>query len=325
MPKKAPIHGHEYLTKRGSFYVFFAALYLSVFVAGVPVRAEGSLKITVSTDRDTVNIGDNIELKIEAENVSGREVVFPDTPENLGDFVLRGSRSLSGSKQDGGRTGHVYILSVYDTGTHVIPPVTVKYRSPGNDEWQTRDSSQVPIEVESLLTEESSEIRDIKGLLPFVDMFKRIILIFCIFLAALTVFLLMRRYRSGNNSSEPEAPPVPAHITAYNELNALKAMDLPGKGLVEEYYTRLSGILRRYLENRFSFRAVEMTTEEFLEVAKYSPLLAAEHKHSLEAFLSHCDMVKFAKYGPTKLEMIDSFDLAERFVGQTAVREEGEV
>ncbi|MFC1480537.1 hypothetical protein ACFL5Y_03735 [Candidatus Omnitrophota bacterium] len=99
-------------------------------------------------------------------------------------------------------------------------------------------------------------------------------------------------------------------------------MDLPGQGRIKEYYVRLSDIVRHYLEDRFSFRAPEMTTEEFMERVKNSSEMLKKHKELLGDFLSHCDMVKFAKYGPTSLEMLDSFQSAERLVDQTRIREE---
>ena len=53
--------------------------------------------------------------------------------------------------------------------------------------------------------------------------------------------------------------------------------------------------------------------------------LKVEHKELLKEFLSHCDMVKFAKYGPTPLEMLDTFSSAEDLVEQTREIEEEEV
>jgi hypothetical protein len=101
-------------------------------------------------------------------------------------------------------------------------------------------------------------------------------------------------------------------------------MDLPGKGQVKEYYTRLSDIVRHYLENRFSYRAPEMTTEEFLSFVRGSSRLAGKHKELLADFLSKCDMVKFAKYGPTPIEILDSFKAAESLVEQTKEEEKVE-
>ena len=67
-----------------------------------------------------------------------------------------------------------------------------------------------------------------------------------------------------------------------------------------------------------------MTTEEFMIALKASPEVASEHKKLLKEFLSHCDMVKFAKYGPTPLEMVDSFNSALNLVEQTRLVEEEE-
>jgi hypothetical protein len=65
-----------------------------------------------------------------------------------------------------------------------------------------------------------------------------------------------------------------------------------------------------------------MTTEEFLEAVKGSSELEQEHKEILKDFLSRCDMVKFAKYGPTPIEILDAFKAAERLIEQTREEEE---
>jgi hypothetical protein len=108
------------------------------------------------------------------------------------------------------------------------------------------------------------------------------------------------------------------------EQEELRAMDLPGKGRIKEYYFRLSDIVRRYLENRFSYRAPEMTTEEFLSAIKDSKEFSNELRGLLKEFLSHCDMVKFAKYGPTPIEILDSFKAAENLIDRTKLTEEEE-
>jgi len=112
-----------------------------------------------------------------------------------------------------------------------------------------------------------------------------------------------------------------AYDIAYEELDKLKKMDLPNHGRIKEYYVILSDITRHYLENRFNFRAPEMTTEEFLESVKKAPQLTVEHKKVLKEFLSQCDMVKFAKYGPTPIEILDSFKSAEALVDGTKIEE----
>lgn len=285
-----------------------------------------AIEVTSNADRTTINIGDKVILSIvaEAEDASGYEVRFPEKPENIGDFTFIESFPVSPKWNERGKKEYRYVFTIYDTGTHVIPPVPVEYKKVDEDKWRFKESPQVPIEVESLLTEESRDIRGIKGLLPFKSVFWKILVIALVLLILIVFGLLIWKYKHTGDPQEEEKEMIPAHVIAYTKLNKLKAMDLPGKGLIKEYYTRLSDILRCYLENRFSFKAPEMTTEEFMEAAKASSDLETRHKDALEIFLSHCDMVKFAKYRSTKMEMFDSFKLAEEFVEQTAAEEEKE-
>ena len=92
-----------------------------------------------------------------------------------------------------------------------------------------------------------------------------LVIIALAFLGALA-FVFWRRRRQ--RIAAEEMSKKPAHVIAYEELSKIRAQDLPGKGLVKEYYFCLSDIVRRYLEGRFSYRAPEMTTEEFLNDIK---------------------------------------------------------
>jgi hypothetical protein len=113
----------------------------------------------------------------------------------------------------------------------------------------------------------------------------------------------------------------PAWVVAREFLNRLKEKDFPAKGMVREYYFELSYILRRYIEDRFLLRAPEMTTEEFLESLKDSSALSGQQKENLQGFLTGCDMVKFARYSAGREEMDKSFQLVEKFVDETILKE----
>lgn len=113
----------------------------------------------------------------------------------------------------------------------------------------------------------------------------------------------------------------PAWVVAREFLNRLREKDFPAKGMVREYYFELSYILRRYIEDRFLLRAPEMTTEEFLESLKDSSALSGPQKENLQGFLTGCDMVKFARYSAGREEMDKSFQLVEKFVDETILKE----
>jgi hypothetical protein len=278
--------------------------------------------ITAEVDKDRIYIGDKIKLDIVVEPAQ-TEWVFPELPEKLGEFSVIESYPLKEGWPAQRITGQVFVLSIYTTGTHVIPPVSLEYRMPGESEWHTGNSPQVPIEVMSLLTGDDTDIRDLKGLIALGVNKLWIILISVAILAAAFLSWILWRRKTGRIFPK-ETKKESAYRTAYRQLDELKAMDLPGHGRIKEYYIRLSDIVRHYLEDTFSYRVPEMTTEEFLSTIKDSRAFKDEHRELLKEFLSNCDMVKFAKYGPTSLEVLDSFKAARHLVDETKHEEEAE-
>ncbi len=142
-----------------------------------------------------------------------------------------------------------------------------------------------------------------------------IYLLFGILTALLSLFLfnLYRTVSRKSVSSEIKSP----QETAYARLEELHRRFLPEKGELKEYYTVLGDILRRYCEDRFRVRAAEMTTPEFLEHVRKTQLFSAEREALFREFLDSCDMVKFAKYTPGRVEAEHSFELAKKIIDQT--------
>lgn len=112
-------------------------------------------------------------------------------------------------------------------------------------------------------------------------------------------------------------PIVPPHVRAHRALE--KALSLISDP--KPFTTVVSDTLRTYLEERFTFRAPERTTEEFLYELQSTNLLTSEQKASLADFLSQCDLVKFAKYEPTEVELRKLHEAAVRMVNETEPRE----
>jgi len=299
-----------------------------VLLLGTGVHAEErEVEISATIDNEDIYIGDRINTNIVVENVENADVSFLEVPPDLGDFSFVESRPMEFGWRDKNKKGYIYVMGVYSTGMHVVPPISVRYRKEANNEWSVIESPQIPLTIKSTLTGKDTDIKDIKGLIYIRSI--SIVLFFLIALglivvAAIIFWIIAKRKEKLFVQEEHKKV---AHEIAYIELDNLKREDLPGHGKTKEYYIKLSDIVRHYLENRFYFKAPEMTTEEFMAVAKRSGELEHVHKELLNDFLSRCDMVKFAKYGPTPIEMIDSFSSAERFVDQTkkVKNEEGEI
>jgi hypothetical protein len=133
-------------------------------------------------------------------------------------------------------------------------------------------------------------------------------------LVVLTVLLLVWRYFLKRMTQVSIAPPIPAHVRAKHKLEeALALISQP-----KPFCILVSDTIRTYLEERFTFRAPERTTEEFLYELQGTDLLAGEQKEKLGEFLESCDLVKFAKYEPRETELKSLHDSALRPVEETA-------
>ncbi len=129
---------------------------------------------------------------------------------------------------------------------------------------------------------------------------------------AAAAFFLWRWWQK-KKAVEAFVPPIPPHVRAKQRLTEALAL----LGQPREFCIAVSDALRIYLEERFSFRAPERTTEEFLLDLKQTDLLMRDQKDSLEDFLTRCDLVKFAKYEPREPELRDLHVSALRLVEET--------
>ena len=108
-------------------------------------------------------------------------------------------------------------------------------------------------------------------------------------------------------------PMIPPHLRAKQRLQeSLMLIAQP-----KPFCTLVSDTVRFYLEERFTFRAPERTTEEFLHELRATNLLLPEQKESLGEFLNRCDLVKFARYEPREVELRDLHQSAVRLVEET--------
>jgi hypothetical protein len=155
------------------------------------------------------------------------------------------------------------------------------------------------------------DIHDIKGLVPLPHNWWWLFVLVVVLALA---YWLWKRRQATDPASVP-VPPTPYEL-AIRALKQLREENPP----VEEFYTRLSDIVRHYLEGRFHLRAPERTTEEFLYEVSQNNTLAQEHKDLLGAFLQESDLVKFARHHPEQSDIQRALEAAEKFVRDTQPR-----
>jgi hypothetical protein len=129
---------------------------------------------------------------------------------------------------------------------------------------------------------------------------------------ALTIYFFWRWWNSNQAAKKIERI-IPPHERARKKLEAaLRIISEP-----EQFTVVVADTIRVYLEERFSFRAPERTTEEFLHELQNTEHLTPDQKQSLGEFLSRCDLVKFARYQPTEIELRELHAAANRLIDET--------
>ncbi len=104
---------------------------------------------------------------------------------------------------------------------------------------------------------------------------------------------------------------------ALRDLQALRDAELWQKGEIKEYYSRLSDILRRYIDGRYSISSPELTTDETVRMLQKAAVTTPGQMSMVKELLSVSDMVKFAKYLPDSTVHVAFMENAVRFVEET--------
>ena len=116
---------------------------------------------------------------------------------------------------------------------------------------------------------------------------------------AIARYLYLRHKKKLEEQSRTvkRSPKIPSYLTALNSLHELEEEKLWQKGMVKEYHSTITEIIRRYFEDRFYLPALELTTDEALGKLR-NRNDAKDILMITEDFLTNADLVKFAKYKP---------------------------
>jgi len=156
------------------------------------------------------------------------------------------------------------------------------------------------------------DIRDIRG--PIHIPYSWIGILYIAGALAVLGFLIWA-WRFWKNRSHLEIPRLP-HEIALERLE--KARVWMNGSNAREFSIAVSDAVRLYIEDRFQERAAHRTTNEFLHhlLARSSSPLTS-YAPSLDEFLQHCDLAKFARWQLAASEMEAMHASAMKFVEET--------
>ncbi len=281
------------------------------------LQGQSPVQLDSQVDLPQVTVGDLIRFTLTVTAVPGVEVELPEPELDLGEFEVLGQEVAGPVEEEGNRVWTVaYTLALYETGSFEIPPVPVGYRGDGIQAGSVR-TQEHSIRVESTLSDDSKDILDIKGPLEIPRSLWSLWPWFAAALGLAALILLYLRRRGGEApSAVSRKPRLPPYDEAYQALCRLRDSGLPEEGQLKPYFTRLSEIIRRYLERRYPIQAMESTTTQVLDQLR-KMALALDKLQLFRDFFPCCDLVKFAKYTPPVAEQERVTKLAFRILEVT--------
>ncbi|HAM10487.1 MAG: hypothetical protein A2X05_15675 [Bacteroidetes bacterium GWE2_41_25] len=283
------------------------------------------VKVSSSFDTSRIYIGDQIRYTVIVDQPAGLQLVIPE----FKDTLISKIEILSGPVTDSIRNikgvlriKKEYLVTSFDSGRYQIPPVYAEQKSEDGLKRFYSDYAYIDVRrIEAAPADSTAKIYDIIApyrapltpgeLLPWI--------LIAVLAAVIIYFLvrLIRKLRKHESGHEVVVIPDPAHVIAFRDLENLREEKLWQKGEIKQYYTRLTEILRQYLENRFSVYSLELTTAETLEALVSSGFKKDSIFNVLKNVLSGADMVKFAKYNPEPSENELYYEDAWDFVSAT--------
>lgn len=284
-----------------------------------------SVTVDATIDSLQILIGKQAKIKLQVSFDAKQKALFP----HLTDSIVKGIEILGIAKQDTQYLNNrqrllitqEYTVTSFDPSLYYIPPFQVKI---GAQIYKSKALALkvVDMPVDMKHPDQFFPQKDVMNP-PFMwsDWAGTIFLsLLAIPLLFLIVYLIMR-YRDNKPiirriKIEPKLPP---HQQAMMDIERIKNEKVWQKGRSKEYYTELTDTLRTYMQNRFGFNAMEMTSSEIIE-----KLMDVKDKQSIEdlKFLFQtADLVKFAKHDPLMNENDSNLLNAIAFIDETKLEE----
>lgn len=296
----------------------------AALIFSMEARAQRTL-IDVEIDSAAILIGEQttLHLTVTADKDRPVSIVIPN------DTLMAGVEVLNLSKADSSLIENNRLLikqdiliTSFDSSLYLLPPLKVI------DGVDTVYSNQVALKVSTIPvnTDKPEEFFDIKSVWkpPFVwaDYYPIIygILLALFLICVIAYFLKRYRERRSLIPFKKEEPKLPPHEIAIKELDSIKERKLWQQGMNKEYYTEITETLRKYIEERFSISAMEMTSDDILDLISKNTEAQSVYDN-LDQILRLADFVKFAKMNPLPDENDLSMVNAYLFVNQTKIEE----
>jgi hypothetical protein len=301
---------------------YFFAFGFLFFLTFISVFSQDSfVKATASIDTNHVLIGDQIKLLLKVNYPNDVKLTFPSFKDSIGRLLIIKESKIDTIKDEKGISlSQKLTLTSFDSGSYELPPLRFDFNKSGDTLQQSVYTNASYVKFFSVPIDTSKPIKDIKPPLdlPFSiwDYIWYILGFVGFIVLGLGLFYLLYQRKPKLKEIQRFDPKIPAHIQALSDLEKLESEKLWQAGMVKEYHTRLTDILRFYLERRFEFPAMESTSAEIMNSIQ-EIISGVSVLQNLQYILETADLVKFAKSLPLPDENARVMYLAKNIIEST--------
>ncbi|WP_394347028.1 hypothetical protein [Winogradskyella tangerina] len=258
-------------------------------------------QVTSEVDTTKIKIGQQISYKIKVEADSSALVVFPEGQTFMPLESVEALDIDTTKKEAKYYLSRIYKLTQFDSGAYTIPRQKIII---GDKPFYTDSLS---VEVNTIEVDTTKQkLFDIK---PIIEVERSggnwwIWLLVALAAIALVAFLLYWFiWRPKPLTEEEEIALLPPYDRAKLALKKLDESQYLIRSEVKTYYSELTLVIRKYLDEKVYERSLESTTDELiarLQLLKEGNQFAftKDTIHNLETILKRADLVKFAKSAP---------------------------
>jgi hypothetical protein len=272
------------------------------------------LHLSATSDSSSYKIGEWVNVRVKASVPQGVASLSPSVKDTIGSFeILKKDETV----QDKNTREWTFRLITFDSGEVSIPPIPFSYTLSGDSTRRVASTNPIFLAVHGVTVDPQGDIKDIKPPInapwKFEDFLPYVIAL-AVLAAALLGYWYYRRKKGQRAEvftlAKPSIPPTQAALKA---LHLLEDKKLWQQGKIKQYYSEVTEIIRRFLEDQYRLLALESTSDEIMEQLKLLPDAETLLKQFL-SFFTTADLVKFAKYRPTTPEHEDELRWAYEIV-----------
>lgn len=292
---------------------FFIALCLSVLCAFSQVKVESRISSM------EMLVGQQVKVDVSVTANPSAQIVFPQTAQIPQGIEFLGAIDNPDEKAADGllKRSRSYVFTSFEDTLYYLPPMTV---SVDGKDYKTNQLALkvLTIEVDTLHLDQYKPAHGIQGN-PFLWddwslLFWLSVLMLLLFSVAYYLYLRLRDNKPVIASLRIVKRLLP-HQKAMKAIEEIKAERMVTAEDPKEYYTRLTDTLRKYIEERYGFSAMEMTSSEIID--RLMQTGDQTMLNELRQLFQTADLVKFAKYSTLINENDANLVSAIDFINQT--------